>query len=191
MKERLGFFFLDNLYILCTAWKNICFSYYAVLHLKNYSTVWEILSWFHLAPLLPHPIKCFRNSLLTQPSVMKCLCLRNCLFLLPRCAAPLELSYWIEYFFLDSTWLKDISLSLNVLEIVCWLNLYQCFCLRKRLFLYQCVLHHWNCLALCQKFDMNPLDTGRNLNLHKMFRRRPRLLLIVLCTFSFRSVSRG
>ena len=36
-----------------------------------------------------------------------------------------------------------------------------------------------------------PLDTGRKLNVHKTFRRRPRRLLNVLCTFNLRPVSIG
>ena len=35
------------------------------------------------------------------------------------------------------------------------------------------------------------LDTGRKLNVHKTFRRRPALLLNVICTFIVRPVSRG
>ena len=35
----------------------------------------------------------------------------------------------------------------------------------------------------------NPADTGRKLNVHKTFRRRPGRLLNVLCTFSLRPVS--
>ena len=37
----------------------------------------------------------------------------------------------------------------------------------------------------------NPVDTGRKLNVHKTFRRRPRRLLNVLCTFNLRPVSTG
>ena len=36
-----------------------------------------------------------------------------------------------------------------------------------------------------------PLDTGRKLNVHKTFRKRPRLLLKVLCTFNVRPVFKG
>ena len=36
-----------------------------------------------------------------------------------------------------------------------------------------------------------PLDTGRKLNVHKTFRRRPGCLVNVLCTFNLRLVSRG
>ena len=36
-----------------------------------------------------------------------------------------------------------------------------------------------------------PIDTGRKLNVHKTFRRRPGRLLKVLCTFSLRPVSTG
>ena len=37
----------------------------------------------------------------------------------------------------------------------------------------------------------DPVDTGRKLNLHKTFRRRPGRLLNVLCTFNLRPVSTG
>ena len=36
-----------------------------------------------------------------------------------------------------------------------------------------------------------PVDTGRKLDVHKTFRRRPGRLLNVLCTFSLRVVSTG
>ena len=36
-----------------------------------------------------------------------------------------------------------------------------------------------------------PVDTGRKLNVHKTFRRRPGRLLHVLCTFNLRPVSTG
>ena len=36
-----------------------------------------------------------------------------------------------------------------------------------------------------------PVDTGLNLNLHEMFRRRPGRFLNVKCTFSLRPVSTG
>ena len=37
----------------------------------------------------------------------------------------------------------------------------------------------------------NPVDTGRKLNVHKTFRRRPGRLLNVLCTVNLRPVSTG
>ena len=37
----------------------------------------------------------------------------------------------------------------------------------------------------------SPVDTGRKLNVHKTFRRRPGGLLNVLCTFNLRPVSTG
>ena len=37
----------------------------------------------------------------------------------------------------------------------------------------------------------NPVDTGRKLNVHKTFRRRPGRLLNVLCTFNLRLLSTG
>ena len=40
-------------------------------------------------------------------------------------------------------------------------------------------------------FIINPVDTGRKLNVHKTFRKRPVLLLNVLCTFNLRPVSTG
>ena len=39
--------------------------------------------------------------------------------------------------------------------------------------------------------DAHPVDTGRKLNVHKTFRRRPGRLLNVLCTFNLRPVSTG
>ena len=36
-----------------------------------------------------------------------------------------------------------------------------------------------------------PVDTGRKLNVHKTFRRRPGRLLNVFCTFNLRPVSTG
>ena len=36
-----------------------------------------------------------------------------------------------------------------------------------------------------------PVDTGRKLNVHKTFRRRPGRLLNVLCTFNLSPVSTG
>ena len=38
---------------------------------------------------------------------------------------------------------------------------------------------------------VNPVDTGRKLNVHKTLRRRPGSLLNVLCTFKLRPVSTG
>ena len=42
--------------------------------------------------------------------------------------------------------------------------------------------------AICYNF---PVDTGRKLNVHKTFKRRPGRLLNVLCTFNLCPVSRG
>ena len=39
--------------------------------------------------------------------------------------------------------------------------------------------------------DISHVDTGRKLNVHKTFRRRPGRLLNVLCTFNLRPVSTG
>ena len=39
--------------------------------------------------------------------------------------------------------------------------------------------------------DLYPVDTGRILNIHKTFRRRPGRFLNVLCTFNLRPVSTG
>ena len=40
-------------------------------------------------------------------------------------------------------------------------------------------------------YSYYPLNTGRKLNVHKTFRRRPERLKNVLCTFHFRPVSMG
>ena len=42
-----------------------------------------------------------------------------------------------------------------------------------------------------RKWLTYPVDTGRKLNVHKTFRRRPGRLLNVLCTFNLRPVSIG
>ena len=39
--------------------------------------------------------------------------------------------------------------------------------------------------------SQSPVDTGRKLKVHKTFRKRPRRLLNVLCTFNLRPVSTG
>ena len=39
--------------------------------------------------------------------------------------------------------------------------------------------------------DLNLIDTGRKLNVHKTFIRRPGRVLNVLCTFNLRPVSTG
>ena len=41
------------------------------------------------------------------------------------------------------------------------------------------------------KKGKNPVDTGRKLNVHKTFQRRPGRLLNVLCTFNLGPVSTG
>ena len=41
------------------------------------------------------------------------------------------------------------------------------------------------------KKQPNPVDTGRKLNVHKTFKRRPGRLLNVLCAFSLCPVSTG
>ena len=57
-------------------------------------------------------------------------------------------------------------------------------------------LKETKCLSFLQSLvclALNPfhVDTGRKLNVHKTFRRRPRRLLNVLCKFSLRPVSTG
>ena len=44
-------------------------------------------------------------------------------------------------------------------------------------------------IVQCRKNIRSPVDTGRKLNVHKTFRRRPGRLLNVLCTFNLRPVS--
>ena len=46
----------------------------------------------------------------------------------------------------------------------------------------------WYILVSCH---LNPVDTGRKLNVQKTFRRRPGRLLNVLCTFNLHPVSTG
>ena len=45
-------------------------------------------------------------------------------------------------------------------------------------------------LFLCMAWSI-PVDTGRKLNVHKTFRRRPGHILNVLCTFNLLLVSTG
>ena len=45
--------------------------------------------------------------------------------------------------------------------------------------------------GLIVNFKICPVDTGRELNVHKTFRRRPGRLLNVLCTFNLCPVSTG
>ena len=47
------------------------------------------------------------------------------------------------------------------------------------------------CIMIINTNNGHPVDTGRKLNVHKTFRRRPGLLLNVLCTFNLRPVSTG
>ena len=53
-----------------------------------------------------------------------------------------------------------------------------------------CLCHLRNSNPIMFKW-INPLDTGRKLNVHKTFRRSPGRLLNVLCTFNLRPVSTG
>ena len=46
-------------------------------------------------------------------------------------------------------------------------------------------------MAFCFHMTNSPLDTGRKLNIHKTFRRRPERVLNVLCTFILHPVSTG
>ena len=47
------------------------------------------------------------------------------------------------------------------------------------------------CTHIAHSLALFPVDTGRKLNVHKTFRRRPGRLLNVLCTFNVRPVSTG
>ena len=51
-------------------------------------------------------------------------------------------------------------------------------------------MSYYEILQIRKKLDI-PIDTGRKLNAHKTFRRRPGRLLNVLCTFNLRPVSTG
>ena len=52
-------------------------------------------------------------------------------------------------------------------------------------------LHFFNNLVARTKKQINLVDTGRKLTVHKTFRRRPGRLLNVWCTFNLRPVSTG
>ena len=47
------------------------------------------------------------------------------------------------------------------------------------------------CKVFQYLLQKNPIDTGRKLNVNKTFRRRPRRLLNVLCTFNLSPLLRG
>ena len=51
------------------------------------------------------------------------------------------------------------------------------------------VKQYWKALSVIKQ--LFPVDTGRKLNVHKTFRRRPGHLLNVLCAFNLRPVSTG
>ena len=53
------------------------------------------------------------------------------------------------------------------------------------------IYHGFQSISWLAPKILDPLDTGRKLNAHKTFRRRPGRLLNVLCTFNLRPVSRG
>ena len=56
-----------------------------------------------------------------------------------------------------------------------------------------CRVNQWTGYYMIETYVMkelrNPVDTGRKLNVHKIFRKRPGRLLNVLCTFNLRPVS--
>ena len=72
------------------------------------------------------------------------------------------------------------------------------FCRNVLLQMFDWVLHtclrvtfNISCIQLYSHTVFNPVDTGRKLNVYKTFRRHPRRLLNVLCTFNLRLVSTG
>ena len=87
------------------------------------------------------------------------------------------------------------SFALEIFTFLSWLF----GCLEKRLDkkvmvnfkiwdVTDCTTNNYKTL-ITQSF--NPVDTGRKLNVHKKFRRRPGRLLNVLCTFNLRPASTG
>ena len=59
-----------------------------------------------------------------------------------------------------------------------------------KLWLYWLSVYQW--MSIITSLAVNfSVDTGRKLNVHKSFRRRPRRLLNVLCTLDLRPVSTG
>ena len=67
-------------------------------------------------------------------------------------------------------------------------SLIKLLCLHVIAFYKDDILPFWDNNHLSK---LSPLDTGRKLNVHKTFRRRPGRLLNVLCTFNLRPVSTG
>ena len=90
----------------------------------------------------------------------------------------------------SSCLLKALSLPLSYQFLYLSLLLFSIWC---------CSLHRssWKNQGKCNKTLLNwnklsyPVDTGRKLNVHKTFRRRPRRLLNVLCMFNLRPASTG
>ena len=57
-----------------------------------------------------------------------------------------------------------------------------------KVYIFISIFHKMSLISLCNGF---PVDTGRKLNIHKTFRRRPGRLLNVLCTSNLGPVSTG
>ena len=96
----------------------------------------------------------------------------------------------IVNFFDSSCLLKALSLPLSYQFLYLTLLHFSIWC---------CSLHgsSWKNQGKCNKTLLNwnklsyPVDTGRKLNVHKAFRRRPGRLLNVLCMFNLHPVSTG
>ena len=88
---------------------------------------------------------------------------------------------WLCYLIFGSLYCNnlDISVILSVYSVSSRLN--------------DVLFHVQNIqlVLLKNSLDKFPVDTGRKLNVHKTFRRRPGRLLTVLCTFNLRPVSTG
>ena len=90
---------------------------------------------------------------------------------------------FIIWFFSSSSFCKKLRLSFRMLKLLSW-----------SLKLFNEVTKEFDMdsiLLFISQFRTSPVDTGRKLNVHKTFRRRPGRLLKVLCTFNLRPVSTG
>ena len=95
-----------------------------------------------------------------------------------------------------------LSFDQKVTQSYFWSNLYsdgqkliylsfQCESTLKYFYYQSLSCAHPTPLSFSKESKTIPVDTGRKLNVHKTFRRRPGRLLNVLCTFNLRPASTG
>ena len=123
--------------------------------------------------------------------ILFCLAGSNLKSVLP--CSLISAAFWILLFLLR-LWAKQLNvlfwLNANNNSTICYstvqINEYQSRQLQLHISIYTVFFN-----ITLPKSTHNPVDTGRKLNVHKTFRKRPRRLLNVLCTFNLRPVSAG